>query len=101
MNIVCIIPARMNSSRFPGKPLMEISGKAMIKICYENAINSKSYSKVVIATCDNEIKNYCTSNDMDYEMTSSSHERCSSRCLEALLNLENKGENYVNISLTI
>jgi len=94
MNIVCIIPARMNSSRFPGKPLMEISGKAMIKICYENAINSKSYSKVVIATCDNEIKNYCTSNDMDYEMTSSSHERCSSRCLEALLNLENKGENY-------
>lgn len=94
MNIVCIIPARMGSSRFPGKPLMEIAGKAMIKICYENAVNSSAYSKVVVATCDNEIKDFCISNDMDFEMTSNSHERCSSRCLEALLSLENNGENY-------
>lgn len=94
MNIVCIIPARMGSSRFPGKPLMEIYGKAMIKICYENAINSMAYNKVVVATCDNEIKDYCISNQMDFEMTSSSHERCSSRCLEALLNLESNGESY-------
>ena len=94
MNIVCIIPARMGSSRFPGKPLMEISGKAMIKICYENAVNSSAFKKVLVATCDDEIKDYCLSNDMDYEMTSRSHERCSSRCLEALISLENNGENY-------
>ncbi len=57
MKIVVGIPARMGSSRFPGKPLCDILGKTMIEHVYQR---SKLYLKaadVFVATCDKEIKN--------------------------------------------
>ena len=60
MKILALIPARMNSSRFPGKPLKNSLGKPMIQRVYENVKKSKLLSKVVIATCDNEILRFCS-----------------------------------------
>ena len=55
MKIIGIIPARMESSRLPGKPLIDIGGKTMIKRVYESVINSKLFSKIIVATPNKEI----------------------------------------------
>lgn len=55
MKIIGIIPARMESSRLPGKPLIHIGGKTMIKRVYESVINSKLFSKIIVATPNKEI----------------------------------------------
>lgn len=88
MSSICIIPARMGSSRFPGKPLEKILGKEMIAYCYENAVNSQAFEKTYIATCDVVIQKFCQKNNMNVVMTSDKHERCTSRTLEAVINIE-------------
>jgi 3-deoxy-manno-octulosonate cytidylyltransferase (CMP-KDO synthetase) len=90
MNILALIPARMGSSRFPGKPLAEILGKPMIGHVFKNVASSNLVSKTVVATCDLEIFNYIESIGGEAVMTSNSHERASDRCAEALLILEEK-----------
>lgn len=88
MNILAIIPARMGSSRFPGKPMAKINGKPMIGHVYENVQKCKLLTKVIVATCDNEIVDYIQSINGQAIMTSDQHERASDRCAEALLKLE-------------
>ena len=61
MNIISIIPARMSSSRFPGKPMKDILGMPMIGHVYKRVKMSKILSEVYVATCDNEIFDYITS----------------------------------------
>ena len=56
--ILAVIPARMGSSRFPGKPLAEIHGKPMIGHVYDNVKSCDIITNLVVATCDNEIYNY-------------------------------------------
>ena len=58
MKIVAIIPARMDSSRFPGKPLAKINGIPMIQRVYKNVKKNKLLSDVVVATCDKIIFNF-------------------------------------------
>ncbi len=55
MKILGIIPARYNSTRFPGKPLADICGKSMIQRVYERALMSPSLSLVAVATDDQRI----------------------------------------------
>jgi 3-deoxy-manno-octulosonate cytidylyltransferase (CMP-KDO synthetase) len=55
MNVIGIIPARYASTRFPGKPLVDIQGKTMIRRVYEQASKSKALSAVVVATDDERI----------------------------------------------
>lgn len=81
--IVCIIPARMGSSRFPGKPLAKINGKAMIQHVYENACQAKTVDATYIATPDKQIVAFCRENDIKYIETSDMHERAMTRCFEA------------------
>jgi 3-deoxy-manno-octulosonate cytidylyltransferase (CMP-KDO synthetase) len=90
MKIISIIPARMNSSRFPGKPLMDILGMPMIGHVYKRVKMSKTVSEVYVATCDKEIFDYIVSIGGKAVMTSDSHERCSDRCAEAMLKIENE-----------
>jgi 3-deoxy-manno-octulosonate cytidylyltransferase (CMP-KDO synthetase) len=94
MNILAIIPARMGSSRFPGKPMEKILDKPMIGHVYENVIKCDLLTKTVVATCDQEISDYINSIGGQAIMTSDKHERASDRCAEALGYLEEDGIQY-------
>jgi len=88
MNIIALIPARMGSSRFPGKPMAKINGKPMIGHVYERVSQSPLLQQTVVATCDTEIYDYIKSIGGNAVMTSDTHERASDRCAEALEKLE-------------
>ena len=88
MNIVGIIPARMASSRFPGKPLAKILGIPMIGHVYHRCKMSSILEEVYVATCDEEIAKYIRSIDGEVIMTSETHERASDRTAEAMLKIE-------------
>ncbi len=88
MKILALIPARMGSSRFPGKPLVPIFGKPMIGHVYERVSKNLLLAVVAVATCDREIADYIESIGGRAVMTGSHHERASDRCAEALEILE-------------
>ena len=88
MNILALIPARMGSSRFPGKPMAKILGKPMIGHVYERVSKCDLLIKTVVATCDQEILEYIESIGGEAVMTSNHHERASDRCAEGLGYLE-------------
>ena len=88
MKSICIIPVRMGSSRFYGKPLKKINGLAMAHICYNNADKAKNIDKVFIATPDKEIKDYFNRFNIEVIMTSLTHKRASDRTYEALIKIE-------------
>ena len=56
MKIVIGIPARMGSTRYPGKPLCDILGKSMIEHCYRRCALSKYATNLFVAACDDEIR---------------------------------------------
>jgi len=95
--ILGIIPARYASSRFPGKPLIEILGKTMIQRVYEQASQSKLLDKVVVATDDERIFNHVVSFGGAAVMTKEEHPSGTDRCYEALLKTEGKFTYVVNI----
>ena len=90
--IVGIIPARMSSSRFPGKPLAKINDKAMIEYIHDTCKSCKILDDVYIATCDTEIKDYMKSAKVI--MTSSKHERATDRVNEAIEKLEQQKKHF-------
>jgi 3-deoxy-manno-octulosonate cytidylyltransferase (CMP-KDO synthetase) len=88
MKILALIPARMGSSRFPGKPMAQIHGKPMIGHVYERVAKSPILSMTAVATCDKEIYDYVRSIGGVAVMTADTYDRASDRCAEGLLNLE-------------
>jgi len=88
MKIVAVIPARMGSSRFPGKPLTPILGKPMIEPVFRRVSLCKQLDSTVIATCDEAIRQAAESFGAPVVMTSAEHERASDRVAEAVQNLE-------------
>lgn len=93
--IVGVIPARMGSSRLPGKPLSLILGMPMIGHCYYRTKMSDLIDEVYIATCDDEIKEYGESIGAKVIMTLDTHERAMDRTAEAIMNIETEtGEIY-------
>ncbi|MGD2099818.1 MAG: 3-deoxy-manno-octulosonate cytidylyltransferase [Desulfobacterales bacterium] len=87
MKIVAIIPARMSSTRFPGKPIAPILGLPMIEHVYRRTAMSAKLSDVYIATCDSEIKAAVEAFGGKAIMTSAKHERASDRVAEAAAGL--------------
>lgn len=83
--IIGIIPARMGSSRFPGKPLFLISGMTMLEHVWHRAKMCKDLDALFIATCDSEIEAFAKSKNMPCIMTSDKHERALDRVAEAIL----------------
>ena len=83
MNNAVIIPARMNSSRFPGKPLIDIMGIPMVIHVWLRSKLSKNINEVYIATCDNEIKRVAKKYGARVIMTSKKHKMCMERIAEA------------------
>ena len=82
MKILGIIPARYESSRFPGKPLAMIAGKSMIQRVYEQCIKSSSLKKVIVATDDLRIADHVTDFGGIAEITLKSHQSGTDRCAE-------------------
>lgn len=90
MKNIALIPARLGSSRFPGKPLVKILGKPLIQHVWEGTSKSKLLDYVCVCTCDQEIFNFLRSIKANVVMTSNTHTRASDRCAEGLISLEKK-----------
>ncbi len=83
MNFIGIIPARFGSTRFPGKPLIDISGKTMIQRVYEQAKKATSLTAVYVATEDERIERHVLGFGGKVIMTSPHAKTGTDRCLEA------------------
>ena len=95
--IIGIIPARMGSSRFPGKPLAKINGIPMVGHVYYRAKMCDILDDVYVATCDKEIEDYILSINGKSIMTSDKHKRASDRVAEALLKIESQTGESIDI----
>ncbi|GGC60673.1 3-deoxy-manno-octulosonate cytidylyltransferase [Pedobacter quisquiliarum] len=85
MKIIGIIPARYGSSRFPGKPLVDIDGKSMIQRVYEQASKSSRLDAVIVATDDVLIADEVSSFGGRFHLTSAAHQSGTDRCAEVIL----------------
>ena len=101
MKILALIPARMGSGRFPGKPMALISGKPMIGHVYERVSQSPILDLTAVATCDQEIYDYIESIGGVAVMTGNQHERASDRCAEALVKLEKANNTRYDIVVMV
>ena len=88
MSIIAIIPARMNSSRFPGKPLKPILGLSMIEHVRRRVSLCKVLDEVFVATCDKIIFDEVQSHGGEVVMTSDCHDSCIDRVAEAATGLK-------------
>ncbi|KAI4322931.1 hypothetical protein L6164_022579 [Bauhinia variegata] len=95
--VVGIIPARFASSRFEGKPLVQILGKPMIQRTWERAKMATTLDHIVVATDDEKIADCCRQFGADVVMTSESCRNGTERCDEALQKLGKKYDIVVNI----
>lgn len=82
MKVIGIIPARYASTRFPGKPLVDLKGKPMIQRVYEGASACKSLDEVIVATDDQRIYDAVQAFGGKVEMTAESHPSGTDRCGE-------------------
>jgi 3-deoxy-manno-octulosonate cytidylyltransferase (CMP-KDO synthetase) len=101
MKVIGVIPARMGSSRFPGKPLAKILGMPMIGHIYYRCKMAAALNDVYLATCDEEIKQYAESIGAKVVMTSDKHERASDRVAEAMTKIEKTTGQRVDIIVMI
>lgn len=82
MKILGIIPARYASTRFPGKPLVDIHGKTMIQRVYEQSIKTKGLAHVVVATDDERIAEEVSNFGGQCVITAGTHQSGTDRCAE-------------------
>lgn len=99
--IIAIIPARMGSTRFPGKPMAEIHGVPMVGHVYFRTRLCSLLSETYVATCDQEIYDYIVSVGGKAVMTADTHERCSDRTAEAMLKVESETGEKVEIVVMV
>lgn len=99
-SVAIIIPARYASTRFPGKPLAMLGGKAILSHVYENAIEAAKgldNVTVTIATDDERIATLCGETDMAYLKTSSDCHTGTDRVIEAASQLKEKPDFVLNM----
>jgi len=101
MKSIAIIPARMGSSRFPGKPMAPICGVPMVGHCYFRTQMCADLSGTYVATCDQEIRDYVESIGGEVIMTSATHERASDRTAEAMLEIEKRIGSKIDIVVMV
>ena len=95
MKIVAVIPARYESSRFPGKPLSDICGKPMIWYVYNQALQVKEFTEVYVATDSDKIRTACEQIGINVVMTSDKHPTGTDRVGEVARKVP--ADLYVNI----
>ena len=101
MNIIGVIPARMGSTRFPGKPMKKIHGMPMIGHCYHRTAIALGVDATYVATCDIEIAEYINSIGGRAIMTSNTHTRATTRTAEALEKIEQETGEKVDIVVMV
>jgi len=95
MKIVAVIPARYESSRFQGKPLVDICGKLMIERVYLQTKKVKEFDNVYVATDDERILNACRERNIEVVMTSTEHKTGTDRVGEVASKIS--ADIYVNV----
>ncbi len=88
MKIIGVIPARYGSTRFPGKPLVNINGKPMIQHVWESSKKSKFINELYVATDDKRIFDSVTGFGGNAVMTSKKHKSGSDRIGEVIKNMK-------------
>ncbi|MBD3392526.1 MAG: 3-deoxy-manno-octulosonate cytidylyltransferase [Chitinivibrionales bacterium] len=101
MRAIGIIPARMASTRFPGKPLAPLCGIPMLGHVYHRSRMCEELDALYVATCDKEIVEYVESIGGEAVMTADTHERCGDRVAEALLTIESGGRPKPDVVVLI
>lgn len=99
MKFIGIIPARYASSRFPGKPLIDIKGKIMIRRVYERA--SLALDTVYVATDHKDIKKEVESFGGKVVMTSTQHKTGTDRLVEAIEKIHQNTSKKYDVILNI
>ena len=94
-DFLVVIPARYNSSRFPGKPLAEICGKSMLERVYEKCCEAVEKSLVIVATDDERIRLHCQKKRMNVVMTSDACLTGTDRVAEVARQI--KRSYYINV----
>jgi len=97
MRILGIIPARYGSSRFPGKPLIDLKGKTMIRRVYEGALKSAMLTDLVVATDDQRILDEVIGFGGKAVMTSDLHQTGTDRCAEVVGIMSESYDVVINI----
>jgi 3-deoxy-manno-octulosonate cytidylyltransferase (CMP-KDO synthetase) len=97
MKILGIIPARYESTRFPGKVLTDINGKSMVQRVFEQAEKSASLDKVIIATENTEVVDHVASFGGQALLTNPDHASGTDRCYEVLQQQTDTYDYVVNI----
>ncbi len=97
MKILGIIPARYASTRFPAKALVDINGKSMIQRVVEQARQSLTLNRVVVATDDERIRDHVAGFGGEVIMTGTHHQSGTDRCQEAFTLLGESFDYVVNI----
>ena len=88
VRIAAIIPARMGSSRLPGKPLIDVHGLPMVEHVRRRVLRCRGFSDVVVATCDREIAEVIERYGGRCLMTSPAHPAATDRVAEAMRQLD-------------
>lgn len=88
MQFLAVIPARYQSTRFPGKPLVDIAGTPMIDRVYHQVLQSKLIKEVVIATDSELIREHCNNAKMRVIMTSKDHQSGTDRVAEVAADMD-------------
>ena len=97
MRSLVIIPARLNSTRFPEKPLININGKTMIQRVYEQVKKCKAATDIIIATDDTKIYDHVKSFNGSVIMTLETHISGTDRCNEVVKKVKKKYDIIVNV----
>jgi 3-deoxy-manno-octulosonate cytidylyltransferase (CMP-KDO synthetase) len=97
MSIIGIIPARYASTRYPGKPLIDIKGKTMLQRVYEQSAKAHLIQEVIIATDDVRIADHAKSFGAKVFMTKTDHPSGTDRCFEAYQLYGKRFEHVINI----
>lgn len=95
MQPVIVIPARMGSTRFPGKPLCDLNGKPMVQWVVEAARAAKVTDHIIVATPDQEIVSSCEKFGCKAMLTSADHATGTDRIAEVARALE--GDIFINV----
>tara|TARA_B100001758_G_scaffold247960_1_gene269222 strand:+ start:6506 stop:7219 length:714 start_codon:yes stop_codon:yes gene_type:complete len=97
MRVIGIIPARYESTRFPGKPLVDILGTSMIQRVYNQCKKCNQLKRIIVATDDERILNHVVEFGGEAMITSKSHNSGTDRCNEIVEQLKDKFDIIVNI----